>query len=163
MIALEFPKVKESMTKLLLTESFDSFLFLSAEIVTFNTFTIDGFLKKDFYDADEAPQREYSLWKDVREHCFSVIKGQRTPLRFSFVLGLPKENIQKLLEQQGFSYTTNDVKGLYLNIRFDGERLICTTGTSMNLFSMDKTLGHTWDKMVQKFLQQKEIVFEEIG
>ena len=52
MIALELPKIKESMTKLLLSDAFDNFLLIQAEIVTFNTFTIDGYLKKDFYEEE---------------------------------------------------------------------------------------------------------------
>ncbi len=160
MIALELTKVKESMAKLLLSDSFDNFLLIQAEIVTFNTFTIDGYLKKEFYDEDSRPEREYSLWKELREHCYSVIKGSRTPLRFSIVLGLSEDNTEKLLTQQELPYKTTDVKGLYLNIRYDGEKLICTTGTSMNLFTMDKTLEQTWDKMAQKFLVQKGIEVE---
>lgn len=161
MIALDFPKVKDSMAKLLLSDTFDHFYFISAEIVTFNTLTLDGFLKKEFYEEGRAPEREYSLWKDVREHCFSYIKGQRTPLRFSFVLGLSNENIEKLLDSRELPYAPKDVRGLYLNIRFDGQSLLCTTGTSMNTFTMDKTLEQIWDVMVRKFLTQKGIVFEE--
>lgn len=160
MIALELPKIKESMTKLLLSDAFDNFLLIQAEIVTFNTFTIDGYLKKDFYEEDMHPAREYSLWKEMRDYCYSIIKGNRTPLRFAIVLGLSSENTEKLLTQQELPYKINDVKGLYLNIRYDGETLLCTTGTSMNLFTMDKTLEQTWDKMAQKFLVQKGMEVE---
>ncbi len=160
MIALEFPKVKESMAKLLLTETFDNFLFISAEVVTYNTFTIDGFLKKEFFEEGKSPAREYALWKESRELCFSIIKGNRTPLRFSFVLGLSDENIQRLLDSQDLPFALKDVRGLYLNIRFDGQHLICTTGTSMNTFTMDKSLEQAWDAMVEKFLKQKEMVCE---
>ncbi len=160
MIALEFPKVKESMAKLLLTETFDNFLFISAEVVTYNTFTIDGFLKKEFFEEGKSPTREYALWKESRELCFSIIKGNRTPLRFSFVLGLSDENIQRLLDSQDLPFALKDVRGLYLNIRFDGQHLICTTGTSMNTFTMDKSLEQAWDVMVEKFLKQKEMVYE---
>lgn len=48
MIALKLPEVKECMSKLLLSDAFDSFLFIEGEIVTYNTFSINGFLKKDF-------------------------------------------------------------------------------------------------------------------
>ena len=48
MIALKLPEVKECMSKLLLSDTFDSFLFIEGEIVTYNTFSINGFLKKDF-------------------------------------------------------------------------------------------------------------------
>ncbi|GAB5615809.1 hypothetical protein JCM31739_06340 [Faecalimonas canis] len=162
MILLSIPEVREFMSKLLLSETFDSFLFIEGEIVTFNTFSMNGRLQKDFFDKDMTPDRAYSLWKDLREYCFSLIRGKRTPLRFKFVFGLSEPNIEKLLKQQGLSFTTNDVQGLYLNISYDGTSLKCVTGTSMNLFTMDKSLEEAWDKMVQKFFVQKEIMFEVI-
>ena len=86
MIALKLPEVKECMSKLLLSDAFDSFLFIEGEIVTYNTFSINGFLKKDFFEKDLAPSQDYSLWKDIREYAFSLIKGKKTPLSFRFVL-----------------------------------------------------------------------------
>ena len=46
MIALALTEVKECMAKLLLSETFDPFYFIEGEIVTFGTFTLDGYLKK---------------------------------------------------------------------------------------------------------------------
>lgn len=160
MIALALTDVKECMGKLLLSETFDPFYFIEGEIVTFSTFTMDGYLKKDFFDAENAPEREYALWKDVREFCFSIIKGKRTPLSFKFVLGLSDSNIEKLLLQQELDFKPQDVRGLYINLKYDGQNLQCVTGTAMNLFSMDKSLEQAWDKMVQKFFTQKEIKYE---
>ena len=160
MIALALPQVKECMAKLLLSETFDPFYFIEGEIVTFNTFTLDGYLKKDFFEQEEDPEREYALWKDVREFCFSLIKGKRTPLSFKFVLGLSDSNIEKLLLQQGLDFKPQDVRGLYINLKYDGQKLQCVTGTAMNLFTMDKSLEQAWDMMVQKFFAQKEIKYE---
>lgn len=160
MIALLLPEVKECMTKLLLSETFDPFYFIEGEITTFNTFTIDGFLKKEFFDKDDVPSRDYSLWKDVREFCFSLIKGKRTPLSFKFVLRLSDSNIAKLLTQQQLPFQPEHIRGLYINLKYDGQKLLCITGTSMNLFTMDKSLEEAWDKMVQKFFSQKEIKYE---
>ena len=160
MIALALPQVKECMAKLLLSETFDPFYFIEGEIVTFNTFTMDGYLKKDFFEQEEAPEREYALWKDMREFCFSLIKGKRTPLSFKFVLGLSDSNIEKLLLQQGLDFKPQDVQGLYINLKYDGQKLQCITGTAMNLFTMDKSLEQAWDMMVQKFFAQKEIKYE---
>ena len=49
MIALKLPEVKECMSKLLLSDTFDSFLFIEGEIVTYNTFSINGFLQKSIF------------------------------------------------------------------------------------------------------------------
>ena len=160
MIALALTEVKECMSKLLLSETFDPFYFIEGEITTFNTFKMDGYLKKDFYEKDMVPERDYALWKEVREYCFSLIKGKRTPLSFKFILGLSDSNIEKLLSQQGLDFKPQDVRGLYINLKFDGSKLQCVTGTAMNLFTMDKSLEQAWDKMVQKFFTQKEIKYD---
>lgn len=155
---------KKCMNGLLLSPAFDSFLFIEGEITTFNTFQIDGRLKKEFYHQvpgeDTAPDREYALWKEQREFCFSLIKGKRTPLSFKFILSLSTPNISRLLTQEELPFTPNDVQGLYLNFKYDGTHLSCTTGTSMNLFTMDKTLEQAWDKMAQRIFAKYEIPFE---
>lgn len=156
MIALKLPEVKECMSKLLLSDTFDSFLFIEGEIVTFSTFSIDGFLKKEFFEKDMTPSRTYALWKDIREYAFSLIKGKRTPLSFHFVFGLSETNITRLLQQQ-LTFQPQDVQGLYLNLKYDGQNLTCVTGTSMRLFTLDKSLEEAWDQMVQKFFLKKEI------
>lgn len=160
MIALSLTEVKECMSKLLLSETFDSFLFIEGEVTTYCTFSVDGYLQKDFFTENEAPSREYILWKEMREHFFSLIKGKRTPLNFKIVLGLSESNIEKLIKQQSVDFELEDVRGLYINLKFDGQKLQCITGTAMHLFTMDKSLEQAWDVMIQKFFTQKEIPYE---
>ena len=155
---------KKCMNGLLLSPAFDSFLFIEGEIITFNTFQIDGRLKKEFYHQglgeNTIPDREYALWKEQREFCLSLIKGKRTPLGFKFVLSLSAPNISRLLAQEGLTFTPGDVQGLYLNFKYDGTHLTCTTGTSMNLFTLDKSLETAWDKMAQRIFTKYDIPFE---
>lgn len=159
MIALTLPEIKEFMSHLLLDTTFDHFSFIEGEIVTFNTFRIDGHIQKNFFDTEENVS-DYSAWEQVRNFCFSLIRGKRTPLRFHFVFRLPANNTERLITQSRLPVRPEEVQGLYLNIRFDGSRLICITGTSFQTFSMDRTLEHTWDETVQKFFQSKNILFE---
>ena len=161
MIAFSLTNIKEFMSQLLLSETFDSFSFIEGEIVTFNTFRIDGFLQKEFFDTEE-PLPEYSLWKNVRDYCFSLIRGKRTPLSFRFVFSLSRKNIEKLTAQNVPSLDPNTVQGLYLNIHYDGARLTCVTGTSFKTFTIDKSLERTWDEMAEKFFRQKGVEFEKI-
>lgn len=159
MIALKLTSPKQFMSHLLLLETFDHFLLIEGEIVTFNTFRIDGYIQKEFFEnQDDLP--EYSTWKQVREFCYSLIKGKRTPLSFKFIFSLSPENIARLIEREGLDFQAENVQGLYLNIRFDENGLSCVTGTSLKTFSMDKSLDKSWDTMVQKFFTQKGIAFD---
>ena len=162
MIALKLTSVKDFMTHLLLSDTFDHFQFIEGEIVTFNTFRIDGYSQKAFFDeGEEVP--EYSLWETLRDYCFSLIRGRKTPLGFRFIFGLSTENIARLIEQNSLDFTPDQIQGLYLNIRYDGTTLQCVTGTSMKTFTMDRSLEQAFDKMVQKFFSIKQIPFEPVS
>lgn len=160
MIALKLTNRKLFMKHLLLTETFDHFLFIEGEITTFSKFSIDGYLQKSFFEDTEQPNVAFSFWKQIRDYCFSIIKGKQTPLNFKFIFSLSPENTARLITQNQLDFHPEDVQGLYLNIRFDGTDLLCITGTSLKTFSMDRSLEQAWDKMVQKFFIQKEIAFE---
>lgn len=162
MIALEFPEVKDCMSKLLLSETFDSFLFIEGDITTYNRFRIDGTIHKEFYDTEAQPLEDYSTWKSIREYCFSIIKGKRTPLHFQFVFSLSKANIANFLSAEGLPFQPSQVKGLYLNFKYDGKHLHCITGTSLNTFSLDKSLEHSWDAMAKRYFTKKQIPYIEI-
>ena len=176
MISLTLTNVKNFMSHLLLKETFDNFSFIEGEIITFNTFRIDGYIQKDFFDSEEEIP-EYSLWKNLREFCFSLIKGKKTPLGFHFVFSLNSKNISRLIEQKELGLNPADVQGLYLNMSVHRKYLravgmlpysadsapvllTCVTGTSFKSFMMDKTLEREWDEMVKKFFLKKEIAFE---
>jgi hypothetical protein len=159
MIALRLTSVKDSMAHLLLAETFDNFLFIEGEIVTFNTFNIDGFIQKSFYPEEENIP-SYSLWKQLREYCYSLIKGKKTPLSFKFIFSLAPAAISRFIIQNNLDYKADEVQGMYLNIRYDGNSLQCITGISLKTFTLDKSLEQCWDKMVQKFLSQKQITYE---
>lgn len=164
MIALQLPEVKDFMSKLLAGDVFDHFLLNEATITTYNTFTIDGHIKKPFYSQEELEELPFdekmlSYWKDVKPFCFELIKGKKTPLSFHFVFQLSSQNVTKLLSMNNSSLSSKDLNGLYLNIRYDGSSLSLITGTSINIFTLDKSLDHIWDQMVQQFLKQKEIIF----
>lgn len=159
MISLNLTSQKTFISHLLLKETFDNFQFIEGEIVTFNKFTMDGFIQKNFYeDTENLP--EYSSWKHLKDYCLSIIKGKQTPLSFRFIFRLSPQNTERLLEQKQLDFQPQDVQGLYLNITFDNNGLKCITGTSLKLFSLDKSLEKAWDEMVQKFFEQKEIPFD---
>lgn len=166
MISLKITDIKSFMSKLLNENdtTFDTFLVAEATIVTYNTFHIDGHINHDFFDDDSSPL-VMSTWKVLKPICFGLIKGKRTPLNFKVTFHLSPENTAKFLTQTadaiGSEFSSENVTGLILNIKYDGNALTCITATSLNFFTMDKSLEHAWDDMIHKFFTQHEIAYLE--
>ncbi len=155
MKCINIENVKTFMSELLVKENFDRYFLCEAEIVTFNKFTIDGHVQKKFYSGEEykdmgSPQ--WSTWERIRPLCFEMIKGSRTPLKFKIVLRLNEEEMERMLKENELSYKIEDIGGLYLNIVYENNVLNCITGSSMNVFTMDKSLEKVWDMKVEKEL-----------
>lgn len=167
MIALQFVDIKDFMNKLLCTDLFDHFLLPEASISTYVTHTIDGHLNPDFFSPEDT---QYDLLQQtaicpfslLRPVCFQLIKGTRTPLGFKFVFQLSPENQKRTIEKSGCCFRTEDITGMFLNLRFQEQKLICTTGISYRIFSMDKSLEQEWDRLIQIFFKNHKIPFEMI-
>lgn len=155
MRCIHITEVKKFMGRLLMSGDFDAYLLSEAEIVTFNLFKISGQIQKKFYSKEEYESLGSPLWSEwgkIRPLCFEIIKGSRTPLRFKIVLRQNDKEIEKLMQGNELSYTLEDIGGLYLNFVYENNTLNCITGTSMNLFTMDKSLEQAWDQYAEQML-----------
>lgn len=164
MVALRVEDLKSFTKQLFIGETFDSFLVREAEIVTFNRFSIDGKVRHGYYSDDELEMNRierYSSWKTLRPFCFSLIKGSRLPESFHIVLQMPPAGVERFLSGGGLSFSSEQVNGLYINIRYEEQALSLVTGTSVSQFTLDKSLDREWDGAVMKFLKTKQIIFEE--
>lgn len=164
MIALSIIDVKDFMNKLLIGEVFDRFFLVEASVTTFNTFTIDGRLQQDFFDTDTVAMHksnsiEYSLWRDVKPYCFSVIRGRRTPLNFRIVLQLSHKQTQQIVNPSFPDGSVPDCR-FCLNLQYRNDSLLCTTGVSYTSFCLDKRPEHLWDEIIRKFLSGQHIAFQ---
>lgn len=176
MIALQIVSMKNFMSQLLTSDTFDCFLLEEAVISTANTFTIDGRVNQEFY-ADEAREaiesgvssahtqipafkREFRPWGEIKGLCFDLIKGKRTPLFFRFVLHLMPEKADALLAKENHDTDPSQIKALILNIRYDGSKAVLTTGTSFHTFVLSKEPDSIWDKALMKYLEGKGIEYE---
>lgn len=161
MVALKIEDVKAFTTKLFVKEAFDSFLVREVNIVTYNSFTIDGHIRQGYYSGEELEENrigELSSWSMLRPFCFSLIKGKKLPGSFRIVLQLPPKGAEKFAAGLGAGINGSQIQGLYLNIRYEDGALYCVTGTSLSFFTMDKTLEEEWDRAVKAFLKSQEIV-----
>lgn len=167
MIALHLPEVRVFMNKLLCTEIFDNFLLQEASIQGNISYHIEGTLHRDFYTEDELELEHLSglsfiPYGKVRTQCFDLIKGKRTPAFFKFVLSLSPVNLEKTLQQTGSNLTLQDVTAAFINLKFQNNQLLLTTGISYRTFTIDKSLDHEWDTLIKKFLKNHDIIFEEL-
>ena len=46
-----------------------------------------------------------------------------------------------------------------MNIRYEDGELFCVTGTSVNFFTLDKSLETEWDEAVKGFLKEHQIPY----
>lgn len=163
MLALNVPEIKPFMHKLFMESVFDAFLVRSMEFQTICTFMIEGKLNKDFFTTEEQEalgNRKYAKWEELRDFAFRIIKGNKTPLAFSIVFALSEENTEKVAARCGDKFPASDISGLFLNIKYEAGKLILTSGTSRNTFTMDKTLDYVWEEQLLKFFKHNEIVTE---
>lgn len=160
MIALKIEEQKTFTSGLFIGEIFDSFLVREANIVTFNSFTIDGRIRHGYYSDEELEENkieEFSAWKVLKPLCFSLIKGKRLPESFRIVFMLSPDAKERFVEKHVSGMQPEQVGSLYLNVHYENNEMTVITGTSMNMFTLDKTLEREWDESVKVFLKKQGI------
>ncbi len=147
--------VKAFTSSLFIGDTFDDFLVSDVNITTYNTFTIDGHIKKSFYSNEEYEEMgspSMSKWSYIKPLCFNIIKGKKLPLSFKIVFCLSKEATISFLNENSLDYSLENINGLFINIRFENNELSYITGTSLNIFTLDKSLEQTFDSYISKFI-----------
>ena len=167
MLALELTKKKEFMNKLLASELFDHFLLQEGVITGKATYIIDGHITKGYYTPDELEELkitdcQFLPFSMLRSNFFDLIKGKKAPSSFKFIFLLSPSNLKRTLESISSNFTTNDITGVFLNVRYQNQLLSLTTGVSYRIFTPDKSLETEWDRLVKQFLKQHDITYEEL-
>lgn len=162
---MKIADIKEFMSKLLIKGVFDDFLLSEAELLCGCSYVINGRRNKGWYSKEELSElaeKEYMRFSEQRPFLYQLIKGKKTPQSMKLVLLLSEENTRKILEEIGREQEMDMVEGLFLNIRYEKGEVHLITGSSLRVFSMDKTIERQWDDSLRKFLQNYEIAAEEI-
>ena len=165
MLALHITSMKQFMNQLLVSDTFDIFLLEEAVITAANTYTLDGYVNREFYSPEDfssgqIPDYEYSPWSTMKGLCFQLINGKRTPLSFRFIFHLKPVQALKLLEKANCSVDPSSIKALVLTIRYDGTKAVLTTGCAYHTFVMSKEAEQIWDKALTRYLSGKNIPYE---
>ncbi|NLK96650.1 DUF5721 family protein [Defluviitalea saccharophila] len=153
MITLNIIDVKKTMGMLLKGDLFDDFEVRTVEVHTFTKFNIDGILNKSFFDTDEREMytRNYVLWEEIKPYVFNIIKGEKTPTYFKFVLSANGDTLNKF---------SKDVSALFINLIYSQEKLTCTTGVALKNFVLDKSDEYEWDEYIRSFFREAQIFVE---
>lgn len=164
MFACTVSDVRGFMEKLFLKDTFDGFQLVEAVIVTSNTFMIDGHIREEYYtkeEWEELAEKQVSRWGSLRPLCFQMIRGKKSPESMKLVFKMAEGGVEKLLTKSGLPFQVSDVEGLFFNVRYEGQKLILTSGVSMKLFTLDKSLERFWEQRLEGFLKQAEIACEQ--
>ena len=140
-------------------KAFDDFRFLEGTLVMEAAYHFDGTLHPEYYTETELA--ELSLagetrlpWRLMKERIFGLIRGNHTPISFSFSLLLSPESTADLTADP-------DVTGLVLNIRFREKSIFLTTGVSRTGFSIDRSADLALEEFMRHFLKKSGIAFEK--
>lgn len=164
MVALRMEDLKKFTVQLFVGDTFDNWLVREANIITFNTFTIDGHIRLGYYSERELEENkieELSFWKVLKPICYSLIKGKKLPESFQITLQLPPTEVDEFLRNAQLDFTVDQINGLYMNIRYENNAIHCITGTSLNIFTLDRQIEIEWDEATRLFFKDHQIPFIE--
>lgn len=154
MISLEITDIRQFTQDLFIQTVFDSFLLREAAFTTLCTYGINGRLSEGADDIQKEQSADFIVWSYVKPVCFSMIKGNRLPEQFFITLLMPKSRIPDFMEGKDTGLQPENVQSLALNIRYFQKKLTCTTGTSLSVFTLDKTLEMLWDDSIKNMLKR---------
>ena len=162
MIGLSIQDIKNFMAGMLTGNMFDKFYLCDGEIQTFTEFHLGGYLNRPYFDSEEWENlegRKLCLWSEMKPFAFQLIRGHKLPVRFKFVFQLSRENTVWLLEKHRLPVREEDIGGLFMNITYEHQKLVCTSGVTYKTFIMDKTLEQCWDETVCQYFKQNHIAY----
>lgn len=166
MISLRIKDTRKFMSHLLVKDTFDSFLLSEADIKTSCLHSIDGQINRSFYSDDEwtelnEDEKKYTSWLVQKPYCFSLIKGSKVPSSMKIVMLLSYKDTVNLLDNTETGLSYDNINGLFINIKYQDGHADIITGTSLNIFSLDKTLDSAFDSYIRHFLSDNGLDYEE--
>lgn len=150
-------ELKSFMALLLKGDLFDSWEVTEAKVETFFELSVNGRLKKDFFEEPDTVQRDFARWGEIKEIFFQAIKGKRLPGMMRIVLAADREWTKQILKECGKEQEEAGAS-FYLNIRYSTNGCQVISGVSHAGFTMDKTLDSAWDEALREFLRKNGIV-----
>ena len=153
MTNFEIENTKEFLNMLFTNDKYDSFYLFELRLKVELDYYISGKLNKGYIqDEMEADtDSDYIQWKDIKGTILGLIKENRLPDSMKLILMFNADNVERLIEMNNLPISPEGVGGLFMNIYLEQGQMQLTTGTSMKVFTLDKTLEQVWDSTVSKY------------
>ncbi|MCR5469103.1 MAG: DUF5721 family protein [Lachnospiraceae bacterium] len=166
MLSLTINNIKDFMSVLLRSDQFDHFLLKEATIVTNVSTHLDGRIPEGFYTKEDLAElslneSEYIPYGMIKNTCFELIKGKRTPVSFKFVFLLSHDHTEKIKENAGINFDPSAVTNMCFICSFSGGKLTVTDGISYQTFVPNHDLDKALDNFLKNYLNTLNISFEE--
>lgn len=145
--SIENEEVKIFMQKLLREDTFDKLEVRNITLETIVKYEILGNINKD-YLSDEQKNRNFITWRELKPYIVSLIKGKFKPKLFKIIFSLDENTL---------SLICDNANAMFLNISYQNNNIICTTGTSQKNFSLDKKEDIIWEEIIIKFFKKNGI------
>ena len=96
MILLNILDIKDTMSHLLIKDSFDNFFIEEAYVLTYAGLTINGRRNKEWYDSDEKELPSLLRWNEVKKFISLVTQGRAriTDLNETVLEWIKNENLE---------------------------------------------------------------------
>ena len=99
---------------------------------------------------------------DIKPFCFSLSKGNKVPAAMKLVMLASYELVTDIIAKNNIAVMPENVNGLFINMKYQEGHVDIITGTSLNVFTLDKQLDTAFDKYVKTFLANAGLDFEEL-
>lgn len=148
----EIEDTKEFIEGIKNNEKYDSFYLYEARIKGRLDYYVNGRQNREYFDTEVAEEvDEYISWGEIKQSILALIQGDKPPLSFKIILMFNRDNIEKLIDMNKLGISSSEVSALMYNIYYEEGKLYVTTGTSLRIFTLDKTLETLWEDTVERY------------
>lgn len=147
--------IGEFMKSFLLTETFEPFVVVEANILGAFRVEFDGTLTREF--SGESIEKFVSYSK-LRKVILSLIQGDKPPLSFKIILAVSQSNLKTYIKKHKEEFETVIPTGLFINIKFESGTLLVTSGCSTDKLDLDRVVDKAWDLSLRNFLEDHKLI-----
>ena len=76
---------------------------------------------------------------------------------------LPENICESIISYYSLPFSLSDISALCINVRYINGNVTITTGSSLNIFTLDKAVDNALDDYIKKFLDNASVDFEEFN